>query len=380
MVTLHYCKFQPGVHLGLPQSTSVLASGIQFCVHSFLFQEQQCYPGEEVPLIAPPSLDRRPTVSSVHVEADYNSLSFPPMSDEQFLAEYREASKPKVVLIGEKEVPVLGPVFSGNSPLDAPMGFSPPGDWLTAHLNNEKVLQKYLHELQRKTAVGGGYFLEKAMKTGKKAFEAFLEAGSAVLTKRFSVDRRGLDLGELEDLSTLISALHMSVCRDMGRKKRLRKDLQLAGGQKDEGAQPEELSLGSIEDLLGCGVTKPSGNVWLGSGGRASSKVLFPPNLFHRLDSFLQKLRAKQTKQNKIFNRFKIGDGVLYSIFDKDVARTVFLALGVSEPLFQFKSKKGFPLQGLIDRSHPLTVRYSGPKENIVRMHLYFRSGGAALP
>ncbi len=61
---------------------------------------QQGYPGEEVPLIAPPSLDPHPTVSSTSAQADLDFLSFPPISDEQFLAEYREASKPKVVLIG----------------------------------------------------------------------------------------------------------------------------------------------------------------------------------------------------------------------------------------------------------------------------------------
>ncbi len=83
---------------------------------------QQGYPGEEVPLIVPPSLDPHPTVSSTSAQANLDFLSFPPISDEQFLAEYREASKPNVVLIGEKDVPVLNPVVN-SGPLGPPLGF-----------------------------------------------------------------------------------------------------------------------------------------------------------------------------------------------------------------------------------------------------------------
>ncbi len=134
-----------------------------------MFQAQQCYPGKEVPLIAPPSLDPHPTVLSTSALADLDFLSFPPILDEQFLAEYRETSKLKVVLIGEKEIPVLNPIVN-SGPLGPPLGFCPPGDWLTEHLN-QGVLKSYLHDLQVRMAIGGGYFSGKAIETGRKVWQ-----------------------------------------------------------------------------------------------------------------------------------------------------------------------------------------------------------------
>ncbi len=114
-----------------------------------------------------------------------------------------------------------------------------------------------------------------------------------------------------------------------------------------------------------------------GSGGRALGKVVIPPNLFSRLDSVIRKMNPQ--KRNRLFKRHRVGKTIIYSIFEREIAAKIFHKFGVSAPLFEFTSKKGFPFKGLIDHDHPLTIHYSGPKANLLRMRLFFQSGNPLL-
>ncbi len=321
-----------------------------------------------MPLVLPPSLDHHLPISSASVQADLDCLCFPQISDQQFLKELREAQRP-VALVQGRQVPLLASNLSSDA-LGSPLNVCPPGEWLQAHLN-AGLLEKYLQNLQSSIVLQGGSFSEKTINTGQKAFETFLEAGSAAVRNRFGLIRFHLSLEDSQDLAALVSRLHKGACKDMGRKCRLRKDAEAKCTEVTEIGQLQDLDLSVVEAFLGCGVAEPSKEVKFQSTGWANGKICIPPNLFQKMDNALQK--QKVSKRNPLFKRLKQSQAIKYSIFDFKTAKTAFFALGVTDPFLKFTNGKGISFEGWIDQNHPLTVRYSA-KSSLLCMHFLFRT------
>ncbi len=324
-------------------------------------------------LILPPSLDRRQPTSSASVQADRDCLCFPQISDQQFLLELRESQRP-VALINGKEVPLLASNLNTSTVLGGPLNLCPPGDWLQAHLN-QGVLESYLRELQSSVILSdseGGTFNEKIIQMGKRAFETFLEAGSAAVGNQLGFNRYRLSLEDSEDLSSLVSRLHKVSCKDMGHRRRLRKDAEVNTSDKSNSSQNQDLDLADVEAVLGCGVTEPSEKLELPTSGWANGNLYIPPNLFLKLDTVLQKVKV--SKRNRLLKRIKQGQAIRYSIFDFAAAQTAFLALGVTDPFLKFTNKKGLSFEGQVNKNRPLSVRYSGPETSTLRMRFSFKS------
>ncbi len=181
---------------------------------------------------------------------------------------------------------------------------------------------------------------------GKEGFQTFLEGGCLAVQRQFSVDQKGLSLADYEDVAALVSSLHRETCRDICKKRRLRtgEGTGQSGQNINSSAGCVKISLGSIEAVLCCGVAEPAQTVGIGLSGRALGKVTIPPNLFHRLDSFLRQLKAKP--RNRLFKRHKLGSAVIYSILNKELAEKAFRSLGVTGALFKFLSKRGLSFEG----------------------------------
>ncbi len=132
-----------------------------------------------MPLVHPPSLEKHQAVSSLGVQADLDCLSFPPISDEEFLQQMREIHESKIRPIVGNELPILDLPEGSSESLAPPLCYYPPVAWVTRHFN-QGHLQNYLMDLQTEAVSKGGiaYFSKSMIEKGKKGFETFIEGGT----------------------------------------------------------------------------------------------------------------------------------------------------------------------------------------------------------
>ncbi len=315
---------------------------------------------ENAPFVLPPTLMKRPKLTSVETQVKEYELTtvLPPCPNcdrddvqIQVPADCIGAQPPNPAVVYPGSLNLLQP----------PLLYLPPGEWIAKQINESKPISVdlYLSELRNVAKVFGVTVLtETRVQKVVKAFQRFIEVGTSAVSSEFLISASdSIDLGELSDLHSLLQLLHERLCRNMGRKQRMR-DVTVQG-ETTETAMPAlseddvERMLFEESDIPAQALNSNQPSVTFSAFG----KVDCTQKVFNTLDQLLQ---DRLPKRNRLVLRRKCKLTISYWIGDAKFAAQLFLEAGINQgDLFAFTSPKGARFQGVIDQDHKCLLRLS---------------------